>query len=1036
MDNDFKVVVQTEHTAQINSILFSPKTNQVVTASNDNFIRVWSTNPGQEFGRLVHILKGHTDNVTAIALQSDGSHLVSGGRDGKLILWDVLKGSQVKEVQIGNVGDKIIAITYSDDPLQNSIAIAMKGEKQIRIFDVTEKISEGKPIVFDAKSEVSSMLTFSSWKYIACGTLNGNISIIDIKSMSKHFVLSVSSFRIVAIGKLDEETIIWMDETGKIGRINTKTLSPLKETISVVTNGKVSSAIFNSKNHVFTFVTGVNVQWVDVLTQKNGAKKGLNASSSLMIDNGILVAGDMTGHLHWLDRSNAMKEIPAPNIHGSNLRNESDNILRAVAVGGTSIATVNQSYDLWVWSLDNGSAVSYEPLGKDGASYHLAYNDKGDRLIIGTGSGTGTLKMLYQDSFTTFGTDLSEVQAIEFIPKTDNFISCHTNGSLMLWDAKTKQNIYSVNTDKPQIGLSISQSQFVTIEKSRLRIWDVHSMKQLDSIYLKEGNITSCSIHPDNNNIAIGFEDGIIEIYTKKGNIYGRKNQAKVHRNKINRLQWMENTLFSCSKDGYINQSTDDLQLINESNEHNSEVWDFSIFPKHDFIASVGNDGVCIISSIKESKKIMSLIAGAPNNWIAVSNDGLFDASSSGIGYVNIVKNNMSMPLENYISVLEKPGILAKLVAGAGTKPVKSRNEISKLLEIKPPSISILSPISYDTVNQNEITVNVGINSPITDIEQLRVSVNGNIIMEVPQKELRTRMTIPIQLIQGKNLLRVEGSSPTGIQGYDTVRIFNTIKSKSKPNLYVVAVGISEYKNNKFRLKYALKDAESFCKSITENYSKNEYESVHIDYLPNEKATYLGISEAFEGIYDRVKPNDRFIFYYAGHGKIAATKSEGEYYLITYDVESMTDTNKLIEKGFSLSEMRKKFSKIHCSKKALIIDACHAGSITEFDDQSEATKELHQFSDKEGVYLMASALQSQQAYEDKNLKHGLYTTALLDGLNGKAASTEDGQVALSTLQDYIYIYFKKLNADNKFRNQNPIFRFYDSDRFVVTQLKN
>jgi ribosomal RNA-processing protein 9 len=41
-------------------------------------------------------MKGHTDEVLALALSSDGKYLASGGKDRKVGIWDVEKGEWVK----------------------------------------------------------------------------------------------------------------------------------------------------------------------------------------------------------------------------------------------------------------------------------------------------------------------------------------------------------------------------------------------------------------------------------------------------------------------------------------------------------------------------------------------------------------------------------------------------------------------------------------------------------------------------------------------------------------------------------------------------------------------------------------------------------------------------------------------------------------------------------------------------------------------------------------------------------------------------
>lgn len=44
-------------------------------------------------------VKGHSNEVLALALSSDGKYLVSGGRDRRLVVWDAEKGEWIKTFQ-------------------------------------------------------------------------------------------------------------------------------------------------------------------------------------------------------------------------------------------------------------------------------------------------------------------------------------------------------------------------------------------------------------------------------------------------------------------------------------------------------------------------------------------------------------------------------------------------------------------------------------------------------------------------------------------------------------------------------------------------------------------------------------------------------------------------------------------------------------------------------------------------------------------------------------------------------------------------
>lgn len=111
----------------ITCLQYNPKTNTIVSGSDDQTLRVWSSETGRcintleghtggvwssqlspddivisgstdrmlkvweaHTGKLIHTLQGHTSTVRCLAL--DGKRVVSGSRDTTLRLWDIIKG--------------------------------------------------------------------------------------------------------------------------------------------------------------------------------------------------------------------------------------------------------------------------------------------------------------------------------------------------------------------------------------------------------------------------------------------------------------------------------------------------------------------------------------------------------------------------------------------------------------------------------------------------------------------------------------------------------------------------------------------------------------------------------------------------------------------------------------------------------------------------------------------------------------------------------------------------------------------------------
>src|SRR5205807_1617138 len=85
------------HTGQVWSVAFNPDGKRLASASNDNTVKVWDAQTGQE----LFTLKGHTGRVSSVALGPDGNRMAScggglrGSGPGELKVWDAQTGQEL-----------------------------------------------------------------------------------------------------------------------------------------------------------------------------------------------------------------------------------------------------------------------------------------------------------------------------------------------------------------------------------------------------------------------------------------------------------------------------------------------------------------------------------------------------------------------------------------------------------------------------------------------------------------------------------------------------------------------------------------------------------------------------------------------------------------------------------------------------------------------------------------------------------------------------------------------------------------------------
>lgn len=181
-----------------------------------------------------------------------------------------------------------------------------------------------------------------------------------------------------------------------------------------------------------------------------------------------------------------------------------------------------------------------------------------------------------------------------------------------------------------------------------------------------------------------------------------------------------------------------------------------------------------------------------------------------------------------------------------------------------------------------------------------------------------------------------------------------------------LVVGIDYYKNIS-RLFGCVNDAYSVKSALerngdgTINFSVNLMTATDSESMITRKKLKETVQELF------TDDCEVGLFYFAGHGYIESTGG----YLITSDCEDGDD-------GLALNELLAIVNASKCKNKVIILDSCHSG-IVGTPNENDNNAVIH-----EGVSILTASSASQYASEKNG--HGVFTTLLVDALNGGAAN--------------------------------------------------
>ncbi|RYD95471.1 MAG: caspase family protein, partial [Sphingobacteriales bacterium] len=319
----------------------------------------------------------------------------------------------------------------------------------------------------------------------------------------------------------------------------------------------------------------------------------------------------------------------------------------------------------------------------------------------------------------------------------------------------------------------------------------------------------------------------------------------------------------------------------------------------------------------------------------------------------------------------------------------------------------------------------------------LMAYANGTALFEKPQPLAgKTETVIDVALVDAATNIRV---CLVDAQGKETPGDFFYMQGKPAEDreLYVVGIGVSEYRNPQFNLRYAAKDMNDLATFLK---STSSYKKVHVTTWQNSSVT-PAIADSIALHLRAARPQDVVLCYFAGHGLLDKAKN---YFLATYE----QDFNDPARGGLSIDALNRAVSASAARKKLILLDACHSGLVDDLvsaapmatgdttgqasvvkrgvkapGDGGARASELYfsfqHFGQGSGVDILAAAAGNEYALERGDLKNGVFTYSLLQAFStGKADINDDKSISLSELQRYVAASTAQLTRGA----QQPTFR--------------
>lgn len=665
-----------------------------------------------------------------------------------------------------------------------------------------------------------------------------------------------------------------------------------------------------------------------------------------------------------------------------------------------------------LWDLESGVQ---RPMIKSPSGKFLAAVPASDGRTVITGADDGTIRVFDVLSGAPPRVLSAHAGMTEVLAISDDgllLVSGATDGSVRLWDLKKFRAVRALNeTHGKLLSVAISPNNnwvLTSTPDQAVRLWDVETGMLLTASATQDDKLLGAQFVKEGKEIAGLTADGTAYLWNASNGALARK--ITLAGQAISSF-----TVDQAARTAVVGSEEGALRLIDLTSSHTArKLAGHKGAVRHVFhdterrrIISGSSDGSMHIWDSQSGDKLLDVVMTA-GGWAAIDPHGRFDASEQGMGDVSWRAEDADLPLDRFSKRFFEPGLLAYYLSHDSTALRAIPGKIENGIPL-PPEIEIDMPNVARDATKPFPPITVVAEDRGGGIDVIRLYHNGKLVdrgaflqqQEVKEKggDKRLRVTaFYVKPVPGLNTFKAVGTGLWDIEGHSEKVTATFSGPKPKSTLHIVVVGINNYFDPRLALNYSVPDAKAVIASLAQ-VTKGVVQQVREKRILDDQATKDNILQVLADMTREAAIDDVIIVYLAGHGLVA----QGEWRFLPYESTYYPSTVQYAGKGVTASEIQDALVRAKAQRILVLIDSCQSGAASQvFQAQQRFQRQyFRNLSRISGVTVLVATRKDQQAFEMRDLGHGLFTHVLLSGLKGKAdLRPADGTVTAHELVGY------------------------------------